>query len=86
MKKVEGMAKGLGGAIMGVVGGIKNAIELFKDIISGKISIKQLVKDFVQAVENLPKIVSILKHCIICSLVCKKPCDWLGQHGLFCVN
>ena len=53
------MAKGFGGAIKGIVQGIKNGIDLFKKIISGKLSIKQLVTDFVDALEQLPKTVCI---------------------------
>jgi hypothetical protein len=59
MKKIGGMAKGFGGAIKGIVQGIKDGIDLFKKIISGKLSIKQLVTDFVDALEQLPKTVCI---------------------------
>ena len=59
MKKIGGMAKGFGGAIKGIVQGIKNGIDLFKQIISGELSIKQLVTKFVDALEQLPKTVCI---------------------------
>ncbi|VDI06315.1 Hypothetical predicted protein [Mytilus galloprovincialis] len=65
MKKVGNMAKGFDGAIKGIVGGIKDGIDLFKQIISGKLSFKQMITDFVEALENLPKTVVKLRETAI---------------------
>lgn len=65
MKKVGNMAKGFDGAIKGIVGGIKDGIDLFKQIISGKLSFKKMITDFVDALENLPKTVRTI-YFLIC--------------------
>ncbi|XP_076116682.1 uncharacterized protein LOC143084161 [Mytilus galloprovincialis] len=65
MKKVGNMAKGFDGAIKGIVGGIKDGIDLFKQIISGKLSFKKMITDFVDALEDLPKTVVKLRETAI---------------------
>lgn len=60
MKKMIKLAKNFSKKIKQVVAGIKEGVELFKNLVKGKISIKDYVDELVSAISELPKKVKIL--------------------------
>lgn len=54
MKNVGKRASGFGSIITNIVNPIRNAISLFKKIIQGTLSIKNVFQNFVKVFEELP--------------------------------
>lgn len=54
MKKIIDMAENFSNKLLDIVEGIKAGVELFKGIISGRISLKKIVDDMIFAVTVIP--------------------------------
>lgn len=54
MKKIIDMAENFSNKLSDIVEGIKAGVELFKGIISGRISLKKIVDDMIFAVTVIP--------------------------------
>lgn len=61
MKKIIDMAENFSDELADIVDGIKAGVELFKGIISGKISLKKIVDDMIFAVTIIPQKVCLFK-------------------------
>ncbi|XP_021353372.1 uncharacterized protein LOC110450253 [Mizuhopecten yessoensis] len=54
MKKIAKLAKNFDKSIKNIVNAVETGVNLFKDIIDGKFSIKDIVQSFVDALQELP--------------------------------
>ena len=54
MKKIIKLAKDFDKKVKEIINGIKTGVQLMKDIINGKFSIKDIVAKFVDALQELP--------------------------------
>lgn len=61
MKKIIQMAANFSKKLKEIVNGIKTGVQLFKDFISGRLSLKKIVDDIVLAVTTIPDKVSQFK-------------------------
>ena len=61
MKKMIKLAKSFSKKIKEVVAGLKEAVQMFKDLVKGRISIKDYIDELVSAISDLPN-----KVCRIC--------------------
>ncbi|VDI70196.1 Hypothetical predicted protein [Mytilus galloprovincialis] len=61
IKKILNMALRFDKVVKNIVGGIKKGIDLFMDIISGRLSIKTIVQNLVKALKGLPAKVADLR-------------------------
>lgn len=61
MKKMIKLAKSFSKKIKQVVAGLKEAVQMFKDLVKGRISIKDYIDELVSAISDLPN-----KVCRIC--------------------
>ncbi|XP_062579219.1 uncharacterized protein LOC134241150, partial [Saccostrea cucullata] len=62
MKKIADIALNFSKKLADIVNGIKSGVQLFKDLISGRLSLKKVIDDFVSAITSLPnKVVSLVE-------------------------
>ena len=54
MKKVSKMALQFDKKVKGIVSAIESGVKLFKDLVGGKISFKEIVNEFISALQELP--------------------------------
>lgn len=55
MKKLANLAKRFDKVVKNIIGAVEDGVDLFRDIISGKLSIKDITQKFVDALEQLPQ-------------------------------
>lgn len=55
MKKTIKLAKNFSKKIKQVVAGLKEGVNLFKDLVKGRISIKDYIDELVSAISDLPQ-------------------------------
>lgn len=55
MKKLVNLAKRFDKVIKNIVGAVEDGVNLFRDIINGKLNIKDITQKFVDALEQLPQ-------------------------------
>lgn len=61
MKKMVDLAKNFSKKIKEVVAGMREGVNMFKDLVSGRISIKDYIDELVSAIAELPSKVRNLK-------------------------
>ena len=63
MKKIISLAANFSQKLKQIVGGIKTGVQFFKDLISGlgKLSLKKIVDDIIDAITSIPKKVNIFE-------------------------
>ena len=61
MKKIISLAANFSQKLKQIVGGIKAGVQFFKDLISGRLSLKKIVDDIIDAITRIPKKVNIFK-------------------------
>lgn len=61
MKKIISLAANFSQKLKQIVGGIKAGVQFFKDLISGRLSLKKIVDDMIDAITSIPKKVNIFK-------------------------
>jgi len=54
MKKITDLAKQFSKIVKKIVKAVEDGVKLFRDVISGRLSIKDIVKTFVDALQELP--------------------------------
>ena len=59
MKKIISLAANFSQKLKQIVGGIKAGVQFFKDLISGRLSLKKIVDDIIDAITSIPKKVNI---------------------------
>lgn len=62
MKKIIEMAINFSRKLGKIVGGIKKGIQLFKDLISGRLSLKKIVENIMLAFTSIPNRVSLQQN------------------------
>ena len=69
MKKIGKLAANFSNKLKEITRGIKEGVQLFKDIISGRLNLRDTISELVHAIVNLPHKVSTLINYFYVTLV-----------------